>query len=100
MSDINDGGPAFPIAASTGDPRDGVYCQTGMTLRDYFAAAETLDDIDETVIFDIAVALAGPIPTGSWKTNTVEWIKWNSRWRAEVRFIRADAMLKAKEAKP
>lgn len=36
---INDGGPAFPLAASTGDPRDGVYCCSGMTLRDYFAAA-------------------------------------------------------------
>ena len=30
---INDGGPAFPIG--TGDMRD----PTGMTLRDYFAAA-------------------------------------------------------------
>ena len=33
-----DGGPAFPVVASTGDPRDGVYCRDGMTLRDYFAA--------------------------------------------------------------
>lgn len=29
---------AFPMMASTGDPRDGVYCQNGMYLRDYFAA--------------------------------------------------------------
>lgn len=34
---VNDGGPAFPLAASTGDPRDGVYCTSGMSLRDYFA---------------------------------------------------------------
>lgn len=33
----NTGGPAFPLAASTGDPRDGVYCQNGMTLLDWFA---------------------------------------------------------------
>ena len=33
-----DGGPAFPVVASTGDPRDGVYCRDGMTIRDYFAA--------------------------------------------------------------
>ncbi len=41
MSDqpINDGGPAFPVVASTGDPRDGVYCREGITIRDYFAAA-------------------------------------------------------------
>jgi hypothetical protein len=25
------------MTASTGDPRDGVYCQAGMTLRDWFA---------------------------------------------------------------
>lgn len=37
MSEVNDGGPAFPVVASTGDPRDGVYCRDGMTLRDYFA---------------------------------------------------------------
>lgn len=34
---MNTGGPAFPIAASTGDPRDGVYCQNGMTLLDWYA---------------------------------------------------------------
>lgn len=33
----NTGGPAFPLAASTGDPRDGVYCQNGMTMLDYMA---------------------------------------------------------------
>jgi len=35
---INDGGSAFPVTASTGDPRDGVYCRDGMTLRDWFAS--------------------------------------------------------------
>lgn len=35
---VDDGGPAFPISSSTGDPRDGVYCRGGMSLRDYFAA--------------------------------------------------------------
>ena len=34
---VNDGGSAFPVVASTGDPRDGVYCRDGMSLRDYFA---------------------------------------------------------------
>ena len=37
MSATKDGGPAFPLTASTGDPRDGVYCCNGMTLRDWFA---------------------------------------------------------------
>ena len=42
----NDGGPAFPVppdqGCATGDPRDGMaVCAagTGMSLRDYFAAA-------------------------------------------------------------
>ena len=89
---IDDGGPAFPHETSLG-------YHHGMTLRDYFAAAEKLEDLDETCISDIAVALAGPIPTGNWRTNTVEWIKWKAKWRAEMRFIRADAMLRAREAK-
>jgi hypothetical protein len=38
MKEQIDGGPAFPVTASTGDPRDGVYCRDGMSLRDYFAA--------------------------------------------------------------
>lgn len=35
---MNPTDPAFPLAASTGDPRDGVYCQNGMDLRTYVAA--------------------------------------------------------------
>lgn len=37
MNTVNDGGPAFPVTASTGYPRDGVYCRDGMSLRDWFA---------------------------------------------------------------
>ena len=93
---INDGGPAFPVSVEAWDRGQ----HLGMSLRDYFAAAEKLEDLDETCIFDVAVALAGPKPKGSWSTNTVEWIKWNAKWRAELRFIRADAIIKAREVKP
>jgi len=86
---INDGGPAFP------DDR----WQAGMTLRDYFAASETLDDLEDLNMAG-AVALAGPKPEGNWSTNPIEWLKWEAKWRAELRFIRADAMLKAREVKP
>jgi hypothetical protein len=37
MNTPNDGGPAFPIVATTGDPRDGVYCANGLSIRDWFA---------------------------------------------------------------
>jgi hypothetical protein len=37
MSEIDNGGPAFPIFADS-VPRGGSACWGGMTLRDYFAA--------------------------------------------------------------
>jgi hypothetical protein len=45
----DDGGPAFPIPpVGTGDPRDGMAGgSSGMSLRDYFAAAATEIDIEE-----------------------------------------------------
>ena len=39
MSTKPDGGPAYPICASTGDPRDGVYCAEGMSKRERYALA-------------------------------------------------------------
>ena len=43
MSDINDGGPAFPVLdtsqnLATGETTVHQACYSGMTLRDYFAA--------------------------------------------------------------
>lgn len=73
------------------------------TLRDYFAASEKLGDIDsmndDSALLAIGFALGGPKPKGSWSDNPVGWIKWNARWRAELRYIRADAMIEAREAK-
>lgn len=69
MSTPNDGGPAFPIVSDD-------LCATGMTLRDYFAAA----------------ALQG------FGAN-----HWTSEMTARAAYAFADAMLaeraKAKEAK-
>jgi len=79
--------------------QDGKKNPEGMTLRDYFAAAETLDDLEHLLMAG-AVALAGPKPEGDWSTNPIEWLKWEAKWRAEARFIRADAMIKAREVKP
>lgn len=40
---INDGGPAYPVSGRhfgyVEDGRQGIPCDTGMSLRDYFAAA-------------------------------------------------------------
>ena len=69
---INDGGPAYPTPA-------GVQHNDGMTLRDYFAAA----------------ALQGMIASrGSLSTRFLA--EDDASYVYEI----ADAMLKAKEAKP
>jgi hypothetical protein len=78
----NNGGAAFPISASTGDPRDGVYCHEGMSLRDYFAAK----------------AMQGWIAAAGVKREDGKelWAKEGSI--AEHAYAVADAMLKAREA--
>lgn len=94
---INDGGSAFPHKRQVrcnGEVID-YEMESGISIKDYFAAAETLDDLEDLNMAG-AVALAGPKPDGNWSTNPIEWLKWEAKWRAELRFIRADAMIKAR----
>ena len=72
----NDGGPAFPLTASTGDPRDGVYCQNGMSLRDWF----------------VGQAMKGMITPGC-----VMMTEQTRNARASEAYALADAMLLARE---
>lgn len=97
---IDNGGPAFPISASTGDPRDGVYLREGMSIRDYFAAHETLADWDDSDAFmskETGEILAGPMPAGGWSGNKIEMFQWEAKLSAALRYILADAMLTARE---
>ena len=82
---INYGGPAFPHSSqpldAQGNPMCGEHSEWGMTLRDYFAGQAltnvdlriTMSDLDDT-----------PSP----------------RAIANYMYVIADAMLKAREAKP
>ncbi len=70
---INDGGPAFPRTGADGHTSP----QSGMTLRDYFAAA----------------ALQGLLANHEASFHS-------RKERAEHCYILADTMLKAREAKP
>jgi hypothetical protein len=75
---------------------------TWLLLRDYLAAHETLSEYDhaEAVFPDaLAIALAGPKPDGNWSTNPIAWHQWEALYRAKLKYIRADAMLKAREVK-
>lgn len=68
---INDGGPAFPRTGADGHTSP----QSGMSLRDYFAAA----------------ALQGLLASNE---------NGNSQLFSETSYRLADAMLKAREVKP
>jgi len=76
---INDGGPAFPL----NDPLK----STGMTLRDYFAAAATEKDIQEFI-----PATCGEADQFQQKHGFLPSRQW-------ARYCHADAMLKAREYK-
>ena len=90
MSDekkIDNGGAAFPV--EHGIKRD------GMSLRDYFAAAEKIDSAEDYP-WAMCEALAGPRPKGCMTTNPLEWLIWSATWQAKIKFIRANAMLAAR----
>ncbi len=81
MSYINRGGPVFPQPQTYGEWADGSPWFEGMTLRDYFAIhgpepseQQVLDYFLNKQTLDIRLA------------------------RAELRYLDADAMLKAREA--
>lgn len=96
---INDGGPAFPGWKDTPDH------ESGMSMRDYFAAHETLPDFSQELLEKhIAEALAGPMPEGGWggkqpPEHYRAMLAWEAKWRAELKYIRADAMIKARGAR-
>jgi hypothetical protein len=75
VSEIKDGGPAFPQLAELGDI---AYTTNGMTLRDYFAAKA----------MQAFIARQGYDMDGETFDDRI------SRWSYET----ADAMLKARES--
>lgn len=98
---INDGGPAFPFACQ--GPTTAPEFYYGMTLRDYFAATETLtewDNPEAQPIQAMCEALAGqPKPSHGWACSSPDqWLtmfRWEAKWRAALKYIRADAMIAA-----
>lgn len=78
---INTGGPAFPVPGLSNLPNDQfIWPETGMTLRDYFAAKAM---------------------QGMWASDTDKW-QWlvgtpeGLASRAQNAYAMADAMLKAR----
>lgn len=101
MAEINDGGPAFPQTVQAGPDESISYF--GATLRDYFAAHEVMDP-NESIGLALAERLAGrpnPAPrdiTGNIKSggDPVEVAVFWADAEAAYRYLRADAMLRAR----
>lgn len=99
---INDGGPAFPgrwydFQPCTGDQVVREQWD-GMTLRDFFAAKT--EGLEEEVTLEYAEALAGrkrPDVVHGSPENILEWVRFWADADATLRYIKADAMLKARE---
>lgn len=97
MSDIKDGGPAFPSQdvrdvmddRAPGGWRTELQSEGGMTLRDYFAAKAL-----ETAYHFFADGYCGHIDDGQ-----VEVDEHSSGTVAAVAYEIADSMLRAREAK-
>jgi hypothetical protein len=88
MNKINNGGPAFPSLHELGDI---ATTDAGMTLRDYFAA---------TVDMDVTInqqELAEQIVCRPFPEDQLEMLVFGLELSARVRYMSADAMLKARE---
>lgn len=98
---MKDGGPAFPVP-DTYHPNGQVeYGATGMSLRDWFAGRETLEGCEDLPVETLEALAGRPWPRLRWPGATAEdrlnALAWNADWRARLKFIRADAMLRARE---
>ncbi len=105
MSTPNDGGPVFPQSNATTYGEGGnAPVSGGIALKDWFAGQESLSEWDHPEAIPsqvMAEALAGyPRPKHGWSRSTqsqwIAMITWEADWRSALKYIRADAMLKAR----
>lgn len=100
MTDIKTGGPAFPRPMAE-TSLGGNYEQDGMDLRDYFAAS--IRDLDDLSV-EYAEALCGrelphkrSVVGLSTRKETIEIMRFWAEADALYRYIKADAMIAARE---
>ena len=92
------GGPALPspkFAVPKGCTEENVILlgsTAGMTLRDWFAMQHeaTVDKMTGNE----AEAIGVPMPLGL--GTPLEWLRWRAAARAKLRYIEADAMIRAR----
>lgn len=82
---INDGsGPAFPVVSATGPYGEGDSVTIGMSIRDYFAAHASDNDVDEIMQDNRGTRMLSKSPI-------------ESITRQQARYIHANRMLEARE---
>ena len=98
MNDTNTGGAAFPTARvniNGVDEQDGIQAfGAGMTLRDYFAAHATEEDICTAMSLVQKVEVVRDLGNG----HKVIEQGYPENTRQIARYIHADTMLKARQA--
>ena len=82
MDKTNDGGMAFPLEGYS----------SGMSLRAYLAAHETLSDIDDGLTESGIGQLIGR-KLRQWNTDPIGNLIDEAEARAKLKFIRADAII-------
>jgi len=93
MAKINTGGPAFPNIARDMNEGQPWRWTDGLTLRDYAAihADGMAADADDRFAGEF-----NPDPRPD-KGNVLAWAKWFAKADARLRYIRADAMIAARD---
>ncbi len=92
MSAVNDGGPAFPILERGGQGLE-LSC-VGMSLRDYFATHADIGDFDQLSLSWGEKLLGRACPD---RETPIACFQWWADYRAALRYMEADAMLRARE---
>jgi hypothetical protein len=105
MSDKRkNGGPAFPQPDLSGygmgpvEGQNGQYQMEGMSLRDWFAATMPIRESDPSISFATDVMSSAP-PSPDWGDAPEDVERWWAMAEAKLRYMRADAMIAAREGK-
>lgn len=98
-------GPAFPVPDVHCPNGQIQFGSAGMSLRDWFAGQDALaewDFPDAVIPKSMAEALAGRPQPSFWgycksPEEYLSALTWEADWRAALKYLRADAMLRARQ---
>ena len=86
--------PAFPLNELNQTTGDICAQHFGITLRDYFAANADMSRFQVESLESVALIAGRPMP----ENDQIDIIRWQFELVANMRYLAADAMLKARES--